>query len=298
MTIERIFPRDEAQFVDVLRHQLKGIRSAVVHAGHFLLHVDERTGKAMPCIAEVMEGDENLRREVGYFPLLSWSLACRALQAIERVDFYLLVIVNDWQYVADPELRKGFYEEWQSLPPSFITAARAIAPRIKFLKPAGAGSSNAQTPFFSERSLRNRYNRRLRAMLRDGRLPPGLSIGQDPDAPEACHLRDAVGGRLEVYCPGKDADCSKEIAQVIDEAYRQTACEAFVNFYPAVCQPFVEAGSELPVRLFGTGVDRVINIALPATGVLREADLIADSEIAVHNLRDRADEPELRAGGY
>lgn len=294
MITERLFPRDELEFTDALTSRLAGARSVAIHAGHFLLHVDERTGEAVPTIVDGTSGVGDLEREVGYFPLLSWMLACRSLQALQDIRLHLLVIVNDWQYVPDPTMRDRFYARMKSLPESFTAAASSMLPEARMLRPAGITGRDAGTPFFSERSLRNRYNRRLADMLRDGSLPADTTVETEEHRP-ACRLEDVAGRSIEVYCPGKDADCSKEVAKVIEEAHALSACDVFVNFYPAVCQEFVELGSELGDRLFGPSVRRVINVALPATRVFSVGELVRESEFAIHELGESDYGRELRA---
>jgi len=68
----------------------------------------------------------DVRNELGHFPELSWRLAVDCVSGSDTSDVYMLVLVNDWQYVRDPEARAQFYRQSLSLPDEYISHAARV----------------------------------------------------------------------------------------------------------------------------------------------------------------------------
>jgi hypothetical protein len=284
--LERKFPRNVEELIDAFQRETSESRAVVIHAGHFLLHYDEDDQRLIPCIATEMMSPryEAFRREYGEFPLLSWKLACRISEALPAVPRYICVLVNDWQYVPKGIDQAKFYDEFDRLPAAYVAEVQATrGTKAKLLTPRGPSEFSASRPYFSERSLRNRYHKRVKRLIRRNALPEDVEINADENG-VSCSLLDVMGEKREVYCASSDADCSSEVAELIDRAFTHVDCDTFINLYPAVCKEFVEAGSELPSRLFRTGVSLIINLALPASGVMSEQNLLKEAEMTIHRL--------------
>ena len=284
MISARHYPRSREALFELVKTSLAGARVAVAQAGHFLLYEDEASGRAVPCVESELIAPEyqRLSREFGRFPHLSWSLAGDLMAALELEERYLMVLVNDWQYVPTLAARDAFYRDHLLLPQTYRTAleARRGTP-LKLLAPVGATGYQASRPYFSERVLRNKFHRRLKTLTGSKDLPQGLEISRTTIG-ATCSV-EIMGQLQEVYCSTKSSDCSGEVAQMLDEAHALVSCDAFINFVPNVCQNFVELGSELPIKLFGTNIKHVINIALPAMHVAHEQDLLSEAVVTVHS---------------
>lgn len=286
MIVDRQFPNDRHALIESIKRETSGSRVVAIHAGHFLLHYDEEERRLIPCIASEMSSPryDGIREVLAEFPLLSWRLACGIAESLPDAARYMLTIVNDWQYVPSGADRRKFYEDFANLPASFIDEARSAQNEgIKLLTPKGPSGFSASQPYFSERSLRNQYNRRVKRLIKQHALPSDVELNLGDDG-ATCNLLDVMGRKREVYCSSKDADCSSEVAELIYQTFSLVKCDTFINLYPAVCKEYVEPGSELPKRLFGTGVSCVINLALPATGIADERALFDGAEIAIHRI--------------
>lgn len=286
MIVDRQFPDDWQSLVDIVKRATTESRVVAIHSGHFLLYYDADEGRAVPCIASEMKSSkyDAVREELAEFPLLSWKLACRLAASLPSVSHHLLTIVNDWQYVPTGFDRKKFYGDFVQLPDSYIAEASQLKNvNARLLTPEGSMEFSASQPYFSERALRNQYHRRIRRLIKQQALPAGVELNLG-EGGTTCSLLDMMGRKREVYCSSKDADCSNEVAELIHQSSSLIGCDTFINLYPAVCKEFVELGSELPARLFGTPVSRIINLALPATGVATESDLYDGAEMAIHKM--------------
>ncbi len=281
MIVDRQFPRSYSSLIEAIKRETAESEAVVVNAGHFLLYLDEQEG-LVPCIASEMASGrhDEIANELGQFPFLSWQLGCQIMTEISAQLTYLLVVVNDWQYVPAGADRQSFFKTFAHLPGSYVESARSVR-GAKLLTPKGPTDFTATRPFFSERTLRNQYGRHFKRLIKQGALPTDVEL-QRNESGTFCSLIDVLGSTSEVYCAEKVADCANEIAELIDSASRLVNCDCFINLYPAVCKEFVERGSELPTRLFGTKLARIINIAVPATSVFSEDDLISGAEVSVH----------------
>jgi hypothetical protein len=258
--VDRQFPSDRHALIESIKRETVDSKVVAIHAGHFLLHYDEDEKRLVPGIASEKSSPryDVIRKEFDQFPLLTWKLACRIMESLSNVSRHMLTIVNDWQYVPSGVNRESFYAAFANLPASYVDEARAVhSAGAKLLTPKGSAEFTQSHPYFSERALRNRYLRRIKRLIKQGALPEGARVDFSEDG-AACSLLDVMGRKTEIYCSSKDADCSSEVAELIDEAFSLINCDTFINLYPAICKEYVESGSELPARLFGTGVSRTV----------------------------------------
>jgi len=281
---DRQLPLSVEALVESVRRECANSKVIVIQAGHFLLHYDEERQRLVPSVETTMISAEHekVRLEFAGFPFLTWKLACRLFKALPTVSSYMSVLVNDWQYVPSGLERKNFYAEFSRLPTTYLDEIRAIRDgNVMFLTPNGPADFSTSQPYFSERKLRNQYDRRIEKLIKTNALPEGieLNIGKDGTT---CRVSDVMGVKREVYHSSKDADCSNEVAEYIEQVCRLVSCDTIINLYPAICKEFVEPGSELPTRLFRTPISRIINLALPSTGIANERDLLDGAEMAIH----------------
>jgi len=279
MIAGRHFPRSGAELGDIITEALRQSRTVAVQSGHFRLYDLPSGDKAGACIASEMQDEalEQLKEEHAYFPHLTWDLACRVLVDVPQKERYLLVLVNDWQYVRRIQARAAFFDDHLQLPKSYAIPP----PGVRLLTPTGPSDFGVERPYFSERSLRNSFHRRLKKMVASGELPPGIELEMNSSG-AACSLVDAAGERKEIYCSSKSADCAGEVAELIDRTHELVEWDTFINFFPIVCKQFVELGTEAANGIFATPMRQVINVALPATRVRTEQDLLDEAEITIH----------------
>jgi hypothetical protein len=262
---------------------MRDSQNIVVQAGHFLLYQQECGGPAVPCVADTEADGANTQiyNELGRFPDLSWALASHCISSVRAGAVYFVVLVNDWQYVLESKARADFYANGPQLPGSYIRCANAFPDGVQLLTPNGPSSFFASNPFFSEQALRSKFKRRVRQLIDHNAMPSDIDLA-DVDGITSCNLIDALGQKREIYCSTKQADCAAEMAQLVVDAHELVACDTLVNFYPRVCKQFVEFGSELAPRIFGTNIKKILNVALPANRVSTESDLFEGVEVAMH----------------
>lgn len=289
MIVDQKYPRSRQELLGALATALSASRTVVVQTGHFVLYQEGAGTPAIPCVASEINDPrlDWIKDELGHFPHLSWSLATTLLASLPGLRTYYLVLVNDWQYVPDADARSNFYRDFQRLPSSYAPPLAPSGPSNTLLTPKGIETFTCPAPFFSERSLRNQFHRRLKKLVQAGQLPADSEISEN-DTGATSAIVEVLGQRREVYCSSKRADCSGEVAQMIDEAYAHVACDTFINLVPRVCEHFVELGSELSSTVLKTGVSTVINIFLPATRVLTEQDLLSEATVTVHGFPPNA----------
>jgi hypothetical protein len=259
----------------------RGAETIVVHAGHFLLFSDDETGRLLPCIASELKEPRHsgYRSRYGMFPELTWRLGLRMLSKLPLRDKRIMIVVNDWQYVSPNADRAEFYSEHQELPRGYaeelakFSDISLLAPRLR---------DGREQAFFSEVTLRNHFRKKVRRLIKAGTLPEDATVLRSGDL-ITCQLPDPAGQMREVYCSERAADCSGEIAAMLDETAAATGCQAYINLYPRVCREFVEYGTGLSERLFSTGIRTCLNVGLNSVDVRDEASLLAGSECVLHS---------------
>lgn len=280
MIVSRYHPRTEQNLATLVEEATRGARSVVIQAGHFLLHYDAQLDRLLPCIAEELSEPrhDRFRHEAGEFPLLTWALGLELLASIPRVAKHVMTVVNDWQYVPKGIDRKRFYATYRRLPASYREMLDNVGGSVNLLTPPINASTH---PFFGEMNLRNQYKRTVERLIKSGTLPPNSEV-RSHGADLVCNLRDWLGREQEVYCSNKTGDCAAEIAQMLRVARTKVGCDCFINFYPAVCQNLVEAGTELGEHLLRNGIPTVLNVGFPSSAVATRDDLLAGCECALH----------------
>lgn len=248
-----------------------------------MLYYDSVEDQVVPCIAPLLAAPRHapLRRALGHFPVLSWREALRLLDDLPVKERFIFVLVNDWQYCPAGAQRAAFYDRYTKLPDVFeaMLMSRRTSPRL--LRPSK--SSTGAGLFFSEQALRNQYQRRIKRMIADGTLPPDVQV-QKHDRGLTCSIDDLLGRHEEIFCAGKGANCTGEVAELVRQVSDLTRCDLFINLFPSVCREFVIAGTELSARLFSPTVRTVINVALPAAELSENDDLWEATRIAIHTL--------------
>jgi hypothetical protein len=280
---ERRYPGSARELNDTMQDFLRDSAVVVAQAGHFLLYQKEPGDPAVPCVANAEGRDEHgwIYEELGRFPDLSWELATRTIGAFRSDRTYFLVLVNDWQYVLNAAARSEFYARNARLPGTYVSCAAKLGNEVRLLTPTGPSDFFALAPYFSEQALRSKFKRRVRRLIDHNGMPPDVELSGS-DGLTSCNLIDALGEKREIYCSSKQADCAAEMAQLVVDAHDLVACDTLVNFYPRVCKQFVEFGSEIAPRIFGTDIKKIVNIALPANRVSTEDDLFEGAEVAMH----------------
>lgn len=285
MITQQLYPKSVSEVRDALVAHSESFKSVVMQCGHFLLYYDIVENRLLPGIASELAGSrhERLREEFGHFPELTWEIGLDFLSAINVPNRNAMIAVNDWQYVPDGIDRHPFYADTTVLPRSYQEALKQADVPINVLSLERRNATGPASPFFSEQTLRNQYVRHVKDLIRKGMLPPDAELS-DEEGVAVCNLTDILGEDREIYCSTKNANCATEVTEMIDQAYRLTGCDLFINIFPSVCQQFVEVGSEIPYRLFKTPVRRIINIAMPARRVISFDDLMNGAHYSVHDM--------------
>lgn len=257
-------------------------RSIVMQAGHFLLYYDDHDGEILPCLNEEMRQRDIARfREYGQFPFLTWRLGLRALAALPQSKKYVMIVVNDWQFVPKYASRVEFYKKYRRLPKIYQQELDLYDGQIKLLEPDPIKTGVSTRPFFGEMNLRNYYRRNVERLIKKGELPSSAALRKEGKT-VYCDIVDSVGNSKEIYCSGKTGDCSAEIAQMLNFARIKTGCDTFINLYPSVCRQFIEEGTTLAESLFQVGINTVLNIGFPSCNVDSETELFSECEATLH----------------
>ncbi len=275
-------PRTYRDLLSRVAAAATGGESIVVQAGHFLLFPDEASGIPLACIQTDAPDPRHGRilHDSGHFPFLTWRLGLNLLAALPAAHKRIMVVVNDWQYVANHQQRDRFYSTHSHLPPTYRAELALHEGSITLLSPQ-ATVTEPPSPFFSEARLRNHYRKAVKRLLKQNNLPPEAAILREGDT-VSCHLPDATGAKQEFYCSNLAPDCAGETAQIIHEAATATGCDVFINLVPSVCGNFVNRGTELAEKLFSPDIRSYVNIGLPAAEIYDEAALIADCQCTTY----------------
>jgi hypothetical protein len=284
MTETRFYPRTLDALREIVTEATQSASCVVMQAGHFLLHYDAASKSIVPCIADELAGPQHaaISREFGQFPIMSWRLGLRLLNRLPATERYVMIVVNDWQYLPEGVDRSEFYRQYGRLPNCYRDELAAYLGRIALLEPNRVKTGVSTNPFFGEMNLRNRYHRHVGRMIKSSRLPTNTAVVKSGET-IYCNLIDNAGSEREVYCSDKTGDCSAEIAEMLHLSYQQRKCNCFINIYPLVCQGFVEYGTSLSETLLGSGIRTVLNIGVPSSHVASEDDLIENCQCTLHH---------------
>ena len=275
-----------AEVVRIVTRAFSGVRSVAVQAGHFMLYYDTVEDVLLPCLASQLTGPRHgpLRRAMGHFPHLTWTLGLRLLDAMNAVDRWAVVLVNDWQYCPPDVDRTRFYEGFRALPEEYERQLDDRTGRVRLLAPRGTHPGPSTGPFFSEQVLRNEYKRHLKRLIDNGQLPPEVRLEHD-EAAVSCSIDDLLGRRERIYCSNRGVNCTAEVAELLYQVRTLTNCDAFLNIFPSACKEFVKAGTELSAKLFEARPRVVANMAVPSTDLESESDIWSRGALlTIHSL--------------
>ena len=286
MIVQRSYPRTREDLLSLVRERTAGAKSVVVQAGHFLLYYDRTEDQLLPCVASELVGprQEPIRKAAGLFPILTWELGVELLNAVSAKDKFIMVLVNDWQYVPKDVPRARFFEQNPNIPAAFQSCLDTHGNDIKLLTPTQKRSLKQTEKLFSEHGLRKQYAKHVKDLIKRRELPANVELQANGEHLN-CSLVDALGRKQEIYCTGKSENCTHEVAELIFSVNALAGCDAFINLYPLVCKEYVEAGTELSFELFKTPMKAVLNIGMTATGVLSEKDLLNSTAVIVQSPR-------------
>ncbi len=284
MIVSRKYPRSVDELVDVIRQGAEDVNSIAMQAGHFLVYYDHTEDLLLPCVETELRGPRHdaIRNEVGQFPHLTWQLGLSILGILKAEKKRVLVLVNDWQYLPSSIDRALFYRRFSRLPESYLQTLESVNATISLQTPRNEGGVSTGD-FFSEQSLRNAYTKHIKRMIKNSSLPDQALISTNGNGENfSCSLTDTLGKKEEIYCSGKRPNCTHEVAFLLREVTRLSGCDCFINIFPIACKGYVEAGTELSSILFPGISSVVINLGLPSSHVHRESDLIAHSDVTIH----------------
>lgn len=284
MKISRYFPETQDELVVVLAKHAQSAESVAMQAGHFMLYYDRQSAELLPCVEEAMTAShlQEIGRAFSSFPILTWNLGLQLLSGLTAPNKFVLIVVNDWQYVPKDVDRALFYERSQGLPQSYKQALSQYSPHVKLLQPGPVKTGLSTRPFFSEMNQRNQFRRHVEKMVRHGLLPPSAHVERTEQG-IACSLpSDLLHAGRDFYCTGKSPDCAAQIAQMLFQVQQGTKCDCFVNLYPLACKTYVETGTALASDLFDVSIPCVINIGFPSSGIHSFADMVQNTEVSVH----------------
>lgn len=284
MIIQHTYPRTREELSTLVRERTAGAESVAIQAGHFLLYYDRTEDQLLPCVASELIGPrhEPIRKAAGFFPILTWELGVRLLNAIPAKSKFIMALVNDWQYVPKDVPRARFYEQTPHIPTTFQNCLDERGNGIKLLMPAQKRNGNKTGQLFSEHGLRKQYARHVKQLIEKSELPRNAEL-QGNSENLTCNLVDTLGRKQEIYCTGKSENCTHEVAELIFSVNALTECDAFINLYPLVCKEYVETGTELSFELFKTPMTVVLNIGMAATGVLSEEALLRSTAVTIQS---------------
>jgi len=284
MKLTRHFPKDYDAILELVKKAVGDSKSVVLQAGHFVLYYDKDDGKIYPSIPSCLTESrhQNFKEAYGMFPMLTWDIGLRLLDALGAMHKHVLVLVNDWQYLPKSVSRDLFYSMQSGLPESYSEKLDAYRGEIHLLEPEPINDGVPTAPFFGEMNLRNRYRNRMADLVKSRKLPPNVKITEQ-NGKLSCTVPDLSGAHREVYCAGKTGDCAAEVAELISSSSSRTNATVFISLYPLVCKDFVELGSKHAVELLGATVTTVISIGFRSIDIQNEADLVSSAEITVQH---------------
>lgn len=283
MRLTRSNPKDYESLRSLVHHATRGAQTVVMQAGHFLLYYDKERGNILPCLEEALTEPSHaqIRMDYSRFPKLTWQLGLRLLASLSAPKKYVMIVVNDWQYLPSTANRADFYSQNKSLPTSYSEELSRYVGRIALFEPRKVTAGVSTAPFFGEMNLRNRYQRHVSKLITAGKLPQ-KAVLESRNNGVFCSLPDLAGVQREVYCSGKTGDCTGEIAEMLHEASARANATCFVNLYPLVCREFVELGSQFAVELLGATCTTVLNLGFQSTAVDDSIQLIETTEATLH----------------
>jgi len=239
MKVDRYHPRTVDEIRKLVADLCQVEQSILLQAGHFLLFYDEESKLTHACIANPDSPKSNdILQAFGHFPLLTWELGIDILNRIPCSTKEILLLVNDWQYLPKEVQRNEFYSDNPDIPNAFKEALEQNQD-ISLLKPEINGEKSITGSFFGEMNLRNRYKKRISRLIRSNAMPTGADPSLEGDH-ITCTMSLSGEQPTEIYCSGKSADCTAEVAELLLQVSAYRPDTIFINMYPLVCRDFVE----------------------------------------------------------
>lgn len=287
MIVKRVFPANFEELKGLVSEASSGAKSIAVQAGHFLVYYDHTEDQLLPCVASELNGPrhEIISSEVGQFPLLTWEIGIDLLRGFpSNIKKQILIVANDWQYLPKGIDRFRFYSRY----PSIFGAYQELLnsePEISLITPKSLGMGKETNQFFSEVSLRNQYNRNVLKYVDSPESRDRIESKIGKEGLE-CSLIDVLGRQQQIYCAGKEASCTHEIAELTRQIVSLGENDVFINLYPIVCKEYVEAGIELSIELKAVENQTVISVGMVSSGVSNRNELFKASNYAQHQASD------------
>ena len=257
------FENDEQLFDTLLNEVGAWQGKTLIFAGHHMLIYDRRAGCLVPVLGVGADGQTRrnleadlIRLRVGNYPEASFQLAVRLLHDVGVATTRIVLLVNDHDFPYRPQelhfpdevlahLKREYFRQNNRLPHGLLGIATKYGFGEEILERNDARRSNATLPsktfYFSENTLRNRFEKDTKAKLVG---LPGIRVkggGQravkyvwEPEfAPQSFCLVDESEG----------CACSGAMMQLFYILQRQGA-ENLVLFIPHECADPVRASIE------------------------------------------------------
>lgn len=250
-----------------------GEGTTVIHAGHYMLHIaqDDRPSDYLERGSEPRPGFEAF----DYFTRTTWAIGCEAIrQAHGSTDPKLMVLANDWQYLAWRNLprreserkaacaRTAYYHELTGLPDYHESQLE-----VHNLGPAAIFRASDGRAVFSESMLRQQLASTIKTLLKNTVDPEhlGLRCQVDEHGELLVGVETTECTSMPLLQSG-NTNCAGEVVELINQLH-QRGIRNFINLYPAQCQVPVEAGTDLANHLFGLSDMAITNVAIPCSGL-------------------------------
>lgn len=246
-------------------------RVCVIHAGHFALDSDCTRPREDLLDSEQRVG---VPSEFIEFSRLTWSLACRLLRRARLAGHkvFVMVLVNDWQFIVDPEMARRAAERLgDARRRQYYSAVRQL-PRYHSSR-MGEYDLGEDVVFkaaperwmFSESELRSQLPKTIKELEAQGLAGErGLKTtftehGEPIISVDRSELSE-LGGELRLlYCG--TTGCSGEVVQLLKILHDRDV-GVFVNLYPSACVGPVTAGTEVARQTFLLRGMKVHNVAV------------------------------------
>ncbi len=274
MIVDKAYPSSEEELIAFVKKHCDGAESVAVQAGHFLLYYDHTEDLILPAVAEELIDPRHkvISDQVGRFPLLTWQLGLNLLSSIETRQKQIFTLVNDWQYIPSTSDSKRFYTQNRSLFESYgelLNKHSDVALMVLY-----PDKTDLFGVWGSEKYLRNEYARSIKRQFEE------ISNGSNV----SCDLNTQISNHYNaIYCQGKRPNCVAEVAMLMSRLMKLKV-DCFINIFPSVCRAYVEEGTKL-ARQVSEAPHRILNIAMPSTGIENSKNLFSSTAIALDSLQ-------------
>lgn len=244
-----------------------------IAAGHFMLMYDSESDSLVPMIyqdARNGEVESFSQKMAGDFPTLTFKLGILLFKQLraKQLDPSVLLAVNDHKFQSGgfqsrheqlfkiegkvAQLRRSFYQQ-ADLPKSFkqILENQNLTPGEVILRNDSPNTDKARlgkkTLFFSEKAMRNTFDRRLLKQLRkDSRFRYEHRPTQDDPASYALYYRNDVAHSEVCLTEDGSCGCAGELLEFYLELQRAGFSKLFF-FVPQECVNPVNVGTFISI---------------------------------------------------